>query len=121
MNRDGNILEHIIQYCDDIANSLERFGNDYEVFQNDRDFKNSVSMSIMQIGELTTHLSDEFKKNTSKEIPWGLIKGMRNHYAHGYSFMDSKEIFETAINDIPFLKEKCQFLISQHTKKEEDV
>lgn len=111
MNRDKNVLAHIIQYCDDIADTLQRFGNEFSVFQQDKDFKNSISMSTMQIGELTTHLSDEFKRNTAGEIPWNLIKSMRNHYAHGYSFMDSKEIFETATTDIPGLKVKCLLLM----------
>lgn len=113
MNRDFNILEHIIQYCNDIETTLDRFGKDYAIFQSDKDFKNSISMSTMQIGELTTHLSEEFKRRTAKEIPWTLIKGMRNHYAHGYAFMDSKEIFETATTDIPGLKEKCELLREQ--------
>lgn len=113
MNRDKNVLEHIIRYCDDIADTLTRFGADFAVFEQDKDYKNLISMSTMQIGELTTHLSDEFKRSTSNEIPWNLIKAMRNHYAHGYSFMDSKEIFETATTDIPGLREKCVMLLTQ--------
>ncbi len=61
MNRDYSVLEHIVRYCDDIADTLNRFGDDYAIFQKDKDFKNSISMSTMQIGELTTHLSEEFK------------------------------------------------------------
>ncbi len=41
------------------------------------------------------------------------MKGMRNHYAHGYAFMNSKEIFDTATTDIPGLKEKCEMLLKQ--------
>lgn len=36
-----------------------------------------------------------------------------NHYAHRYSFMDSKEIFETATADIPGLKEKYAHLLER--------
>lgn len=111
MNRDSNVLKHIIKYCNDIEATIARFGEDFEIFERDNDYKNSVSMSTMQIGELTTHLSDDFKKRTSGEIPWNLIKAMRNHYAHGYSFMDTKEIFETATSDIVGLKAKCLNLL----------
>ncbi len=104
---DRNVLEYIIKYCDDVETTIKRFGDGLSVFENDVDYKNSISMSIMQIGELTTHLTEEFKKETSKDIPWNLIKAMRNHYAHGYFYMDNKEIFETAVVDIPNLKEKC--------------
>ena len=77
-------------------------------------------MSLMQIRELSTHLSENFKLSTKHEIPWGLIKGMRNHYAHGYAFMDNKEIFETAVNDIPELKRKCRQII-QEKQKEQNI
>lgn len=107
MMKDINVLEHIIKYCDDIEETINRFGENFEIFENDTDYKNSISMSTMQIGELTTHLSDEFKQSSSKDIPWNLIKAMRNHYAHGYFYMDNKEIFETATTDIKTLKEKC--------------
>lgn len=31
-NRDMNVLKHIISYCDDIANTIQRFGLDYGIF-----------------------------------------------------------------------------------------
>lgn len=113
MNRDVSVLKHIIKYCDDIEATIDRFGRDFNIFEKDVDYKNSVSMSTMQIGELTTHLSDEFKQNTSSEIPWNLIKAMRNHYAHGYYFMNNKEIFDTATTDIVGLKMKCLKLLEE--------
>lgn len=119
-NRNQNILEHIISYCNDISHTLVRIHYNFQEFETDKDFKNSISMSLMQIGELSTHLSEDFKLSTKHEIPWGLIKGMRNHYAHGYAFMDNKEIFETAVNDIPELKLKCQQII-QEKQKEQNI
>lgn len=113
MNRDINILRHILKYCDAINNTLQRFGADFATFEEDTDFKNSISMSIMQIGELSIHLSEEFKKKTSTEVPWNLIRGMRNHYAHGYSYMDNKEIFETATTDIKVIEKQCQFFLRE--------
>ncbi len=113
MMNDINVLEHIIKYCEDIEVTINRFGNDFNTFENDMDFKNSISMSIMQIGELTTHLSSMFKSKTVNVVPWNLIKSMRNHYAHGYFYMDNKEIFETAIADIPDLKKKCTSFLDE--------
>jgi len=52
-NVDIDILEHIRNYCSDIQNTVERFGNDKTIFESDRDFRNSVCMSLLQIGELT--------------------------------------------------------------------
>lgn len=109
--KDISILKHIEVYCETIRNTLLRFGMEYEIFESDIDYRNSISMSIMQIGELSTHLSEEFREETSSHIPWRLIKGMRNHFAHGYSFMDSKDIYETAINDIPFLEKQIKNIL----------
>jgi uncharacterized protein with HEPN domain len=108
-------IEHIKTYCEDIAQSVSRFGVDYEVFKHDKDYLNSVSMSIMQIGELSVGLSDEFKRETADRMPWGLIRSMRNMFAHTYSSMERDTIWETAIRDIPNLLKFCQRIIEQHT------
>ena len=102
------------EYCEDIHRTVNRFGNSYEIFSQDIEYRNSISMSIMQIGELTTHLSDEFKEQTGDEIPWRLIKGMRNHFAHGYAYMETKDIFETAIEDIPLLEKKFEEVLQNY-------
>lgn len=47
MNRDISVLRHIIQYCDDIETTIHRFGNDFNIFEKDIDYKNSVSMRTM--------------------------------------------------------------------------
>jgi uncharacterized protein with HEPN domain len=48
----------------------------------DEDYRNSISMYIMQIGELSGGLSAEFKESSKNQMPWGMIKGMRNMVAH---------------------------------------
>lgn len=101
-------IRHIKQYCEDIAAAIKRFGSSYETFSEDTDFYNSISMSIMQIGELSGNLSDEFKDATREQIPWGLMKGMRNHFAHAYDSMDRSDIWETAAKDIPNLLRFCE-------------
>ena len=66
-SRDHLLILHIKTYCEDIGKSIQRFSADYKIFSADTDFFNSVSMSIMQIGELSLGLSDEFK-NSTREI-----------------------------------------------------
>jgi len=108
-------IRHIKLYCEGIANTIKRFGDSYEIFTSDKDFYLSVSMSIMQIGELSSGLSDEFKNATRTHMPWGLIKGMRNHFAHGYAMMKIIEIWETASEDIPNLLSFCNRIIAENT------
>ncbi|GHV96418.1 hypothetical protein AGMMS50293_27380 [Spirochaetia bacterium] len=72
--RDKSILSHIIQHCENIFSAIDRFGG-FSVFTTDTDYFNSVCMSLLQIGELANHLSDEFKKNNAG-IPWRNIIGL---------------------------------------------
>ena len=106
-------IKHIKRYCEDIAGAIKRFGESFEVFSKDVDYCNSVSMSIMQIGELSVNLTDDFKEATRTKMPWGLIRGMRNHFAHGYTTMDRSDIWETAMKDIPNLLTFCDEIIEK--------
>ena len=112
-SRDVQRIKHIKQYCEDIAKTINRFGNSLDVFTDDWDYYNSVSMSIMQIGELSIGLSNEFKDATKERMPWGLIKGMRNHFAHGYAIMKKSDIWLTATEDIPNLLQFCNEIIKK--------
>lgn len=108
--RDSDIqrIEHIRDYCLDVRDTTQRFGVDYEIFLSDKDYYKSVSMSIMQIGELSAGLSDGFKENSKTQIQWGPNKSMRNMFAHTYIAMDKDVIWETAIRDIPVLLCFCE-------------
>ncbi len=110
---DVDVLEHIRDYCLDIQNTVNRFGNDKSIFENDRDYRNSVCMSLLQIGELTGHLSDDFKLKTRGQIYWPAIKGMRNIFAHNYGAIDIDRIWETTANDISQLYAFCVEIITQ--------
>ena len=104
--RDRSVLEHIISYCDEIAEAVRRFGNSYEAFQQDTLYRHACSMCILQIGELSAHLSEEFRQ-THREIPWTEIKAMRNVAAHAYGSISVKTTWKTIENDIPELKRFC--------------
>lgn len=107
-------IEHMLDYCREIAETIERFGSDYDAFLSDKDYFKSISMSIMQIGELSAGLSDGFKKSTSAQIQWPLVKAMRNMFAHTYTSMDKGIIWETAWRDIPNLLEFCKNILAQN-------
>lgn len=95
-------------YCVMVAQTITRFGDSFETFISDNDFKNSVSMSLLQIGELVPKLSDEFIDATSSKIPWRNMKNMRNLFAHDYDSMNVEIIWSTAREDIPQLTEFCK-------------
>ena len=101
-------LEHIRDYCDEIQKTIERYGNSFEIFDDDADYQRSVSFCILQIGELSGKLSEEYRLETTKQIQWGPIKAMRNLVDHNYGSMSREIIWETAITDIPVLCEFCE-------------
>ncbi|BAL00608.1 hypothetical protein OBV_34090 [Oscillibacter valericigenes Sjm18-20] len=101
-------LKHIRDYCTEIEKTIDRYGDSFEVFDRDADFQRSISFSILQIGELSGGLSAEYRQSTADRIQWGPIKGMRNLVAHSYGNMSRDVIWETAITDIPVLKQFCE-------------
>ncbi|MBQ3463024.1 MAG: hypothetical protein IJH36_07925, partial [Clostridia bacterium] len=72
-SRDALILQKIIEYSDEIQATIDRFSLDRDKFAGDFVVKNAVAMCILQIGELTANLTDEFKAANS-DIPWREIK-----------------------------------------------
>lgn len=111
-NRNADVLRHIINYCDQIDLTIKRFGANYMTFENDMVYKNATALCVLQIGELTTHLTEDFK-NTYTEMPWTQIKALRNVVAHNYGKIDSQSLWETITEDIPKLKSYCSEIIGQ--------
>ena len=61
-NRDVSILKHIMEYCSRIEEAILFFGDDYDKFKDNNIYKDAVSLCILQIGELSGVLTDEFKE-----------------------------------------------------------
>jgi len=111
-NRDLRIIKHILNYCDQIQETMNRLGNDYSIFVSDHVYMNAVSLCILQIGELVGSLTEDFRQNHS-EIPWRQIRGMRNIVAHRYGTIDTEITWEVIAVDIPQLKLMCQEILAK--------
>ena len=111
LDRNISILEHIVSYCDQIDETVKRFGNDYDLFANDAIYRNAAALCILQIGELVGKLSDDFRE-AHPGVPWRQIKAMRNIVAHSYGSVDSETTWEIITEDIPQLKSYCTFIIN---------
>ncbi len=101
-------IEHIRDYCVEIEKTIQRYGNSFQTFDQDSDYQRSISFCILQIGELGGRLSQEYREATASRVQWGPIKGMRNLVAHSYGSMSRDIIWETAVTDIPALREFCE-------------
>ena len=109
-DKDVQILKHIIEYCENIEKSILRYGASLEVFENDIDYFQSISMSILQIGELSINLTEEFK-SLHNHIPWNGIRGMRNIFAHKYGKIKKDVVWNIVNDDIPILSSFCKNMI----------
>ncbi|MBQ9875365.1 MAG: DUF86 domain-containing protein [Thermoguttaceae bacterium] len=109
---DRVILNKIVYYCDEIANDLARFGNDIESFRRDTSYQRSTTSCVTQIGELTNHLSQEFREN-HPETHWRSIVCMRNIVVHDYERLDFVTVWDAITNDVPALKKSIKEILSK--------
>ena len=106
-HKDSFIIGNIADFCDAIANTINRFGDDFEIFDKDVDYQDACELKIIQIGELVNELSNDFK-NSHPEIPWRNIVGTRNIITHDYGVLSNRKIWNTLKNDIPELRAFCK-------------
>ncbi len=104
------VIQKMIGYCESIENIIIKFGNTFEAFNTDFTFQMACSACIIQIGELTTHLTDAFK-NHHKEIAWRQIKELRNIHAHDYESVRFDVMWEILTTNIPELKKSLQKIL----------
>ena len=107
-SRVRSILEHMLEDAQDAI----KFANeayDISMFSSNKMIYKASVMSILNIGELTKQLPQEYKA-AHNEIPWKSISGMRDVAAHGYHVMNHKIIWDVVKNHLP---ELVQFLEKQ--------
>ena len=107
MDKDTRIIKHIIEHIENALVTQKRFGNDFKVFVSDKDYFNSVCMSLLQIGELL--------------FLWRNIIGLRNIVVHGYGQLDAETVWATLTDDIPELYQKCKAIESLNKKQQPPV
>jgi uncharacterized protein with HEPN domain len=81
-----------------------------EDLNHDRKLLHSLVHLIEIIGEAATQVSDELQEKVS-EIPWFVIKGMRNRLIHAYFDIDLDVVWSTSTMDIPSLATELTKLI----------
>ena len=110
--RDVEVLRHILGYCAEIEHTMDVFGHEYDIFVSNSIYQNAVALCVLQIGELTTHFSENFKMTYNK-VPWNQMKALRNIVAHNYGKIDKEILWETLMKDIPALSEYCTYILAE--------
>ena len=98
INRDRDIVRHILRYCEQVDTAHKDFGHSKERFE----ANTTLSKRLFPCDSralLRNRLSDDFKK-TNLEIPWHKIRGMRNYVAHEYGSMDFEVVWYVSTNCI---------------------
>ena len=103
--RDKGRIEDIIKYSENIRTMID--GVSYETFQNDILIYYAVMKNVEIVGEAAYMLSAEFKES-HPQTPWKIVQGMRHYLVHGYANIDVHELYNTAVNDIPILRQQAE-------------
>ena len=111
-DRDITLLMKIVQYANEVNETISRLELDLDKFKSDFIAKNAISMCVLQIGELANILTAEFKA-AFKEVPWRDIISIRNKTAHAYFSIDFEILWGIATIDIPELKAYCERIIKE--------
>ena len=115
---DKHRLQKIINFCSLILGATIDNGlNHNEMIKklsDDTIFQTSISMMLVQIGELTRRLSDELKYDHS-DIPWKTIYGLRNRLVHDYEETNWIIITGVIEDDIRPLNDFCVELLNNES------
>ncbi len=119
MKRDIDTLRLIMEFCDEIADDIQRFGTDIEDFLDDKAYQRSTTFSIEQIGELVKRLSSDFTEEF-EDVDWHEIAKMRDFVAHRYQHVVQQLIWESMISEVPALRARCAEIVEILESRQED-
>lgn len=103
--RDKGRLEDIVEYSSNVTMLIE--GHTFESFVGDKSTYYSVMKNVEIVGEAAYMLSKAFKK-AHPATPWKIVQGMRHVLVHDYANIDDKELYNTAVNSIPELRQQVE-------------
>jgi uncharacterized protein with HEPN domain len=103
-NRIRDILDAIVE--------IQSFTSDldYEIFKQDNKAIRAVEMNFIIIGEADNQIPEEIEEKYA-EIPWSLMRAMRNRIVHAYFEVDEKLMWDTVQNDLPPLIPELEKLL----------
>lgn len=72
-------------------------------FSKDRKTQDAVVRNLEVLGEAAGRLPGSYREQHA-EIPWAMVRGMRNRIVHAYFGVDLQLIWEVVQDDLPPLK-----------------
>ena len=88
----------------------------YEQFCANELVHDYCAFHLLQLGELVTGVDAELRKN-HPEIPWDVMKRLRDRMAHHYKMVEWSIVWDTITRDIPGLLPTLLQLLRQLKSK----
>ena len=92
------LLKHTNEIINDVGNKT------FEEFSSSNLLVRATCFSIVQIGEQLRELSKKIR-TLYPEVPWDEGIAMRNFVVHEYVRIDVPQVYKTAKEDIPMIKD----------------
>ena len=109
MKNDNIFLIHILDSISKIEKYLQ--GIDKVEYDKNTLIQDGVIRQLEIIGEAVKNISVAVKQS-NVQLPWPDIAGMRDKLIHHYFGVDTELVWETAKNDIPFLKSEIHKILN---------
>lgn len=103
-------LQHIMDSIAEITSAMS--GETKISFVKNHILRIAVVKWIEIIGEAANNISRE-TKNTTTNIEWAMIIGLRHIVVHEYFGINYEAIWDIATDEIPILKQKIEKLIKE--------
>ena len=102
--RIGDILDAIAE----IKTFTE--GMDFGSFRSDAKTVRAVELDLIIIGEAANQIPEPIQEQ-NPQIPWALMRAMRNRLVHVYFSVDEALLWDTVQNDFPPLESALKELL----------
>jgi uncharacterized protein with HEPN domain len=84
---------------------------DFEAFSTDVKTVKAVELDLFVIGKTTNRIPDRVQE-MNPQIPWALMRAMRNRLVHVYFSIDAGLLWDTVQNDLPALETTLKPLLN---------
>ncbi len=85
-------------------------GMDFDAFCADAKTLKAVELDFIVIGEAASQIPDDVEE-AYPQVPWSLMRAMRNRLVHVYFSVDEHLLWDTVRNDLPALVPALQPLL----------
>jgi len=75
-----------------------------------RQAQRAVEMNFIVIGEAAAHMPDDVQR-AHPDVPWALMKAMRNRLVHVYFEVDPQVVWDTIRQDLPGVESSIQRML----------